>query len=77
MSARITTRAGRKVAQITACTVEVACPHCGEGQPNPDNGAFSWTPAEVSAAQGPRRCVGCDEEFRIVAQSKVPCEVAS
>lgn len=62
-------RKGRRNAAIVAATVEVLCPHCAEPQPNPDNGGYPWTPEEVSAEQGAKVCVSCDEPFRLVAQS--------
>lgn len=61
----------RRTAIIVAATVEVLCPHCGESQPNPDNGAFAWTPDEVTMKQGRRECVSCDFAFTLHAQSRV------
>ena len=63
-------RSKKRFATIVASTVEVLCPHCGEPQPNPDNGADSWLPEEVFANEGQRTCDSCDNEFRIVAQPK-------
>lgn len=61
-----------KQAQIVVFMVEVLCPHCGEAQPNPDNGGFPWTPAELKQhAGGKRECVSCDEPFLLFNQSKV------
>lgn len=60
-----------KTAVVVAATVEVQCPHCGEPQPNPDNGGHAWTSEEVRGAQGARACTACDAMFRIVAQSRV------
>jgi predicted RNA-binding Zn-ribbon protein involved in translation (DUF1610 family) len=62
---------GLKVAQVMAATVEVLCPHCGEPQPSPDNGSHAWFSSQVSANQGPRTCVSCDERFQIHAQNRV------
>lgn len=56
-----------KPAQLTVATYEVNCPHCGEFQPNPDNGGHLWVPDEVRACEGVRKCVGCDVEFCVVA----------
>lgn len=61
-----------KRAAIVAFTVEVHCPHCGDPQPNPDNGAFPWTTEEVAQeakAQAARTCVSCDEPFKLVEES--------
>ena len=66
-----TKRAGKVTAVIVVATVEVHCPHCGDPQPNPDNGAFSWMPSEVEANQGARKCVACDEPFKLHAQSRM------
>jgi transposase-like protein len=59
-------------ALITAVTVEVNCPHCGEPQPAPDNGSHVWVPSQVSKADGARHeCVSCDKTFVIHAQRRV------
>jgi hypothetical protein len=61
-------------ARIVAFTVEVCCPDCGAAQPNPDNGAFPWTLDEVRAEslkQPVRTCVECDEQFKLLPQSRV------
>ena len=60
-------RAKNRPAQLSVATYEVNCPHCGEFQPNPDDGGHMWTPANVRAAQGAAKCVGCDLEFCLVA----------
>lgn len=55
----------KRSAQIVAEVLNVLCPHCGEPQPNPDNGADGWSPEEVRTAEGLRTCVSCDEGFMI------------
>jgi hypothetical protein len=67
------TRARKRPALVTAATLEVQCPHCGDPQPSPGNGSHLWTPAEVSTSQGPRECDACDEPFTLHAQSRVDC----
>ena len=57
-------------AQIVASSLEVHCPHCGEPQPNPDNGADNWTPEEVSSGAGRRECVSCDKTFLLMPTTK-------
>lgn len=54
-----------------AATLEVACPHCGGGQPNPDDGGFAWTVDEVETNQGERACVDCDEPFTLLSAKRV------
>ena len=68
---RVTSAKARRNAIITAATVEVGCPHCGEPQPSPVTGSHLWLPAEVAKEEGPRTCVSCDETFRLHAQSRV------
>ena len=60
-----------RTAIITAVTVEVCCPHCGDPQPSPDNGSHAWMPGQVVAEQGEKVCVACDEPFVLHAQSRV------
>lgn len=60
-----------KTAILTAAAIEVACPHCGEPQPAPDNDSHMWLPPQVTASQGARTCVACDEKFVLNAQSRV------
>jgi hypothetical protein len=67
----VMSRSRNRVAIISAFSLEVSCPHCGEPQPAPDNGSEMWMPSQVVAAQGPRTCVACDEAFVIHAQSRV------
>ena len=66
---------GKRSAVIVAASLEVHCPFCGEPQPAPDNGAHTWMPSQVSAAQGKCVCVACEEAFTIHAQSRVSVEV--
>jgi hypothetical protein len=61
-----------RAALIAASTVEVYCPHCEMPQGNPDNGAHSWMPSEVQAADEehpPRICQNdaCGKRFTIRA----------
>jgi hypothetical protein len=70
-SFRDKTRREKRLARIVAVAVEVRCPYCAEPQPSPDNGYYMWDPSQVSAAQGPRTCISCDEPFTIHAQSRV------
>jgi len=60
-----------KRAQVVATSVEVWCPHCGEPQPSPTNGAFLWLLEEVEANQGARMCDACDERFVLHSASRV------
>lgn len=67
----------RRTAIITAFTVEVSCPHCGESLPSP-TGSFFWELREVAEAatvdKGDRTCDSCDEPLRISYQSRVSCD---
>lgn len=56
---------------VVAALLEVLCPHCGDPQPNPSNGAHLWLIDEVSGNQGKRTCVACDEPFILMAQHRV------
>ncbi len=58
---------------ITAVSLNVCCPYCGEPQPAPDNGSDAWMPSQVDpeAAKGSRTCVSCDKTFRIDIQTRV------
>lgn len=59
-------------ATITAASLEVSCPVCGEPQPSPDNGSHIWTTAEVISVAGTKRtCVSCDVVFVVVFQNRV------
>lgn len=61
-------------AVITAATLEVCCPHCGDPQPNPRDGSHLWMPEEVKqqiAETVQRVCVACDEPFALIEQSRV------
>lgn len=64
----------RKPAQIIANTLAVLCPHCGEAQPDPENGSDMWTPDEVreasSSAAAKRDCTACDQPMIIFATTK-------
>jgi DNA-directed RNA polymerase subunit RPC12/RpoP len=64
----------KRNAIVVAVTLEVQCPHCGEPQPSPDNGAHSWMPSQVQTAQGTRTCVSCEEPFELHAQGRVIVE---
>jgi predicted RNA-binding Zn-ribbon protein involved in translation (DUF1610 family) len=58
-------------AVVTAFTVEIRCPHCGEPQPSPGSGSHFWTIDEMRSQEGPKTCTACDEPFRLLAQSRV------
>lgn len=51
-------------ALLIARAVEVACPHCGETQPAPDNGSEMWTTSQI--VDGERTCVSCGATMRVV-----------
>ncbi len=62
----------KKYAIISAASLEVGCPDCGEPQPSPDNGSHLWTPGEVTAASSTQHtCTACDLVFTIIAQNRV------
>jgi hypothetical protein len=50
---------------LIASSVEVHCPHCGEGQPAPD-GSLVWTPEELERGAGRCRCCACEQDIAIV-----------
>ena len=57
-----------KPAIISAFTVEVSCPHCGETLPDPEGGSVFWTVEQLrdEAAKGETRtCDSCEEPFRV------------
>jgi hypothetical protein len=64
-------KAKNRPARIVAASYEVHCPHCGDPQPNPDDGAHIWTREEIehvvqSTDGNVRTCVACDEEFLVL-----------
>lgn len=67
----------RRTAIVTAFTVEVSCPHCGDPLPSP-TGSHFWELREVAEAaavdRGDRVCDACDEPLRISYQSRVTCD---
>ncbi len=62
----------KKNAIITAVSLEVGCPECGEPQPSPETGSEIWLIDEVKASDGSeRKCVSCDVTFRVIFHSRV------
>lgn len=61
----------KRNAVIVAAQLEVHCPHCGDPQPNPDDGSHLRVNSQVTASQGPRVCNACDEPFQLIAQNRV------
>ena len=62
----------KRNAIISAASLSVCCPYCGEPQPAPDNGSDMWFSSQVKAAAGTDRvCVSCDESFRVISQNRV------
>lgn len=61
----------KRFAIIVAEAVNVTCPHCGEPQPNPDDGSEQWSYSQVMASRAKRNCTSCDEPFEITMQNKV------
>lgn len=63
----------RKRAAVVAVVLEVHCPHCGEPQPNPDDGGHGWSPDEVRARAAldvAAGCASCDLEFLVISERK-------
>lgn len=66
-----------RTAIVTAFTVEVSCPYCGDPLPSPAGSHF-WELQEVADAatvdKGNRICNACDKPLRISYQSRVSCD---
>ena len=67
--------AKHRTATITAVSLEVLCPFCGEPQPNPNTGSHTWLPHEVAdaAAKAGARilCTACDAMSLLHSRSRV------
>ena len=62
----------RRAAVVSAATIEVCCPKCGEPQPEPRDGSHLWTSEQLKASAGQRReCVSCDAPMFLDAPNKV------
>jgi len=57
-------------ARLLAEAVEILCPYCGGTFPYTDGSMF-WTVVELQLHQGIKKCVECDEEFRVAVFDKV------
>lgn len=56
-------------AQVHAQTFEVACPYCGNAQPNLDDGSFLHDARQLATRPSRSTCVDCDAEFAFVIPS--------
>lgn len=56
-------------AQVHAQTFEVACPYCGNAQPNVDDGSFLHDARQLATRPSRSTCVDCDAEFAFVIPS--------
>lgn len=63
--------AAKRNAIIVAAQLEVHCPHCGDPQPNPDDGSHLWIQDHIVKSQGAKVCNACDEPFTLMAQDRV------
>lgn len=62
----------RRLAILSASTVEVLCPECSAQQPAPDNGSDMWTPEQIRAASARKwACVSCDAPLLLTTQNRV------
>lgn len=55
-----------KKADITVYTVNVNCPHCGEGITEPEIGSYNWDLSQLKAKQIVT-CFECGKESQIPA----------
>jgi len=54
-----------KSAVLTACAIEVSCPHCGDVIAAP-SGSNLWDSLELETNLGnPHICYGCGRKFRL------------
>jgi hypothetical protein len=62
-----------KRAQLVADAVAVLCPHCGEPQPNKNDGSEQWTVENFKnkRVKGTMACVSCDVRFVLTPDTKV------
>lgn len=59
-------------AVLTAVTIEVRCPHCGDPQPGPDGSEVVDVPTAKDMCNGDRiLCTSCDEPIRMAWNDKV------
>lgn len=57
---------------LSAASIEVGCPWCGEAQSEPALGSHLWAPHEIVAARDqPRNCISCHEPYRIARATHV------